>query len=372
MTALGLQKAGYRTILAEKQKSLGSHYQKIDITEEIGLNQILKKYKIKPEITSNKSYWYAGEECFEFKSKIKDLFFLRGKQEKSLEKQLFKQAEKLGVESKFCAIVKFRDNNITLNGEEIVSKKIIGADGINSIVTKYCNPIEKIKIYEGYGQSFNKLNIPIGETHVFFEQREIPGGYLYSGRAPNLATIFLGGKNKPNKTHFDKIKNTNPKIKKIIGKKIGTDLWGKGIISNINKRVYKNIILVGDAARVADPLFLYGVRPALISADLCVKTIIDNFENGIPLEKYDILLREQLLKDYYLARIARNTLEKTNQNDIEFIIKNLDYINKTIGLDGISNKPRSIIEALIIVFIRNPYNSTKLSFKVIKSLFESL
>jgi flavin-dependent dehydrogenase len=356
----------------EKQRTIGNYPQKIDITEDIDLQNILKEHNIKPEITSNTSFWHAGEHTFEFKSKIKELFFLRGDNEKSLEKQLFKQALNAGLETVFSAKTKIKNKKISLNNKEINSKIIVGTDGVDSIITKYCAPNEKFKIIEGYGQSYNDLDLPVGQTHVFFEQNQIPGGYVYISRTSTLGTIVLGCKNKPNEKYLDKIKKSDPQINEIIGKRKGTNIWGKGIISNINKRVYDNIILVGDAARVADPTFLYGVRQALISGDIAIKTIINHLENGEKLEQYDILLKNKLLQDYYLSKVARNTLEKTSQKDIEFIIRNLDEINNKIGLDGISQRPIDTLKITALLFAKNPYNITKISFKVIKSLFEAL
>jgi len=356
----------------EKQKNIGNPYKKIDITEDIDLQNIIKKYKIKPETNSDTSFWHVGHECFKFKSKIKDLFFLRGNFERSLENQLFKQASNAGMETIFSTKIKIKNNKILLDNKKIDSEIIIGADGADSIVTKYCFPNEKIKIIEGYGQSYTDLNIPVGETHVFFEQNIMPGGYVYTGRTQTLGTIVIGGRNRPDIKYFNKIKKSNFKINKFIGKRRGTEIWGKGIISNIKKRVYGNMILVGDAARVADPLFLYGVRPALISGDYAVKTIIEHLENGKNLEQYDTLLKNKLIQDYYLSKVARNTLEKTNQKDIEFIIKNLDYIDKTIGLDGISEKPKDVIKTIMLLFVKSPYSTTKLGYKVIQSLFEAL
>jgi len=276
------------------------------------------------------------------------------------------------METIFSAKIKISNHMILLDNKDINTKIIIGADGVDSMTTKYCNPKEKIKIIEGYGRSYSDLNLPIGETHVFFEQNHIPGGYVYTVRTSTLATVILGGKNKLDGEYFDKIKKSNLKMNEIIGERKGEELWGRGIISNINRRVYKNIILVGDAARVADPLFLYGLRPALISGDLAVKIIKEHLDNGKSLTHYDELLKNKLLQYYYLSKVARNTLEKTNQKDIEFIIKNLSYLNKTIGIDGISESPKNAIKAIILLFIKNPYNTTKISFKVVKSLFEAL
>ena len=372
MTSLGLQKKGYKTLLVEKEKEIGNLSKKIDIIEDIGLDEITKEYKIKPEITSNVSCWCAGNECFRFKSNIKELFFTRGKLDNSLENQLFKQAIKKGTEIIFSSKTEIKDNRILINGKEINVKIIIGADGTDSLVTKYCYPNEKKRVIQGYGQTYKDLNLPIGETHVIFDQTHIPGGYVYISRTPSLSTIVLGCKNNPNKTNLEIIKKTNPKINEIINKRSGEEIWGKGIISNINNRVYKNILLVGDAARVADPLFLYGVRPALISSDFAVKTINNYFENETSLDNYNHMLNEYLLKEYIFLKIARNTLDKMNQNDIEFVINKLNYIDKNFGLDGISEEPKKLLSAMIRIFVRNPYSSTKLSFKVIKSLFESL
>jgi len=299
------------------------------------------------------------------------LFFLRGDHEKSLENQLFRQASNAGLETIFSSKIKIKDKKISLNNNEINSKIIVGADGVDSIITKHCFPNEKIRMIEGYGQSYNDLNLPIGETHIFFEPNHIPGGYAYTGRTSTLGTIVLGGKNKPSEECFDKIKKSNLKINKIVGNREGIQIRGKGIISNINKRVYNNIILVGDAARVADPLFLYGVRPALISGDFAVKAIIEHLERGESLDQYDVLLKNKLLQDHYFLKVARNTLEKINQKDMEFIIENLNHINENIGIDGISERPINSIKTITLLFVKNPYKTTKIGYKVIKSLFEA-
>ena len=368
---MGLQKAGYDTLLLEKQKNIGATYKKIDITEDLYLYPILKKYNIKPQTISNISFWHAGDEYFKFKSKIKDLFFIRGNHKESLEKQLFNQASSEGLDTIFSAKVKIKNNKIFINNKEINSKIIIGADGIDSIITKYYFPHEKYRIIEGYGRSYKNLNIPIGETHIFFEQSFVPGGYIYLGKTKSLGTIILGGLNKLNDNYFKKITQNNLKLSSIIGKRKGSEIWGKGIISNINKRVYKNTILVGDAARVSDPLFLYGLRPALISGDLAVKTILEYLENGNNLHNYDNLLKYNLLQDYSLLNIVRNTFEKSSQKDIEFIIKNLKFIDDNIGIDKISEKSSNILKTIMLLYFKNPFYTTKIGYKAIKSLIET-
>jgi len=372
LTALGLQKAGFKVLLLEKNKEVGCPFKKIDVTEEIGLDNIMRKYKIKPLLKTNVSFWHAGKECFKYKSRIADLYFLRGKVENSLERQLFRQAIDAGSEIIFSANVQIKGKEIKVGKNRVLPKVIVGADGTDSMVTNYCFSDEKRKIIEGYGESYKSLDIPIGETHIFFDQTHLPGGYVYLCRSPSLATVVLGGRKGADSVRLKLLKKVNPELNQMIGERTGTKIKGKGVLSNLNNRVYKNIILVGDAARVSDPLFLYGVRPALISGDCAVEAIVNYLENGYDLGCYNALLKSRLLRGYFLAKFIRKVFERIDDTELQYIIRLLDKVDRTLNLDDVTARPANIIKIFILSLQDEPFKTVKLCVRVIRSLFDIL
>jgi len=370
LTALGLQKAGFKVLLLEKNKEVGCPFKKIDVTEEIGLDNIMRKYKIKPLLKTNVSFWHAGKECFKYKSRIADLYFLRGRVENSLERQLFRQAIDAGSEIIFSANVQIKGKEIKVGKNRVLPKVIVGADGTDSMVTNYCFPDEKRKIIEGYGESYKSLDIPIGETHIFFDQTHLPGGYVYLCRSPSLATVVLGGRKGADSVRLKLLRKVNPELNQMIGERTGTKIKGKGVLSNLNNRVYKNIILVGDAARVSDPLFLYGVRPALISGDCAVEAIVNYFEEGHSLGYYNTFLENKILKTYRLARICRHIFEKLNQKEIETVIREAGRVNDVFGLDSVFMGYLNVVKIFLFLLREDFIEIFKLGVKIMKVLLD--
>lgn len=197
----------------------------------------------------------------------------------------------------------------------IKTKFIIAADGANSTVRTKLLRQKKIngsrwqrnlayclEIYLARKGDFKTLEFPI-----------LSFGYLrygYSWIFPNKdrLVVGIGGLKRKNKNLIDKFKTflSDYNLDSIDSYKIQGYPLPFG--NSLSIPVYKNIILVGDAAGLVDPMLGEGIYQAHKSGELAAKAIIDTLENGTSREpgaNYLYLLQKHLMNEFVYARRFR-------------------------------------------------------------------
>jgi len=243
----------------------------------------------------------------EIYSKNKPLFynFIRGyDSEKSFDVELYKTAKKLGVKFHFNRTLRNTDANIVATGAHFVKGM-------------------------GYGKHYSGVSRVIpNSNYIFLNNNYSPNGYSCVLPFNNEASIILGSTKKESKTNlkkrFNRLKNDNPIIKKIIeNAKFENEIFGF-IFYDLPKTAKKNgKLYVGEAAGFLDAATVFGTHYAIFSGYLAAKAIIEN-KNYDKLWKYAFgtELKTQYLKRMKLQKFTNNDYEKT----IEGLIKT--YGNK--------------------------------------------
>ncbi|MEM5781866.1 MAG: NAD(P)/FAD-dependent oxidoreductase [Candidatus Aenigmatarchaeota archaeon] len=216
--------------------------------------------------------------------------FLRGKDPRSIDQVLLKQAKKLGVEFHFGETIPKEKANIIATGP----KKV---DGV------------------AFGYHYKDLNIE-DAVYTFYNNRYAPHGYMYILPYKNsgdiVTTTFCSKNEYPKiKKYFFKALKENEIIKEAIrGATKICEVSGYGnfdipFSAFVNGRYY-----VGEAAGFQDISKGFGVKFAILSGWLAAKSII----NG---ESYDKLWKKKFLNDliYYFKR--RIVFHKKTNNDFE-------------------------------------------------------
>jgi geranylgeranyl reductase family protein len=205
---------------------------------------------------------------------------------------------------------------LTTSRERLIKTKfIIGADGAISTVRMKLLRQKKIN-----GSRWQR-NLAYG-LEIFIPRKgdlealEFPilsFGYLrygYSWIFPNKdrLVVGIGGLKRKNK-------NLTGKFKKFLSDYNlgGIDSYKiKGYPlpfgNSLSTPVYRNILLVGDAAGLVDPMLGEGIYQAHKSGELAAKTIIDTLENrtdGDPGTNYLHLLQKHLMTEFIYARRFR-------------------------------------------------------------------
>jgi flavin-dependent dehydrogenase len=234
----------------------------------------------------------------------------------------------------------------TSSGKTYKARFIIGADGAHSVVRRHLprNNIHNRK-WEYNLATALEINIPRSQFQQDIKYPIIQFGYIdwgYSWIFPNNDEIILGlgGLNRKNNNQIKSICHDylsaitpsflmdNPRDMKIYGHPVPSGNY-------LSRPVYKNIMLVGDAAGFSDPISGEGIYQAQRSAEIASTSIFRSMKNDASLEKtYVTLLNKYVFPDLFYAKILRwvifNALKYLKLDHIEMLIKRGE--NKAIDL----------------------------------------
>ncbi|PQJ77447.1 NAD(P)/FAD-dependent oxidoreductase [Polaribacter glomeratus] len=176
---------------------------------------------------------------------------------------------------------------ITLkNGKQITAKIVVGADGIQSIVSRKLAGFipNKNKSSTFISAYFNNVKMPLDKAaEIRLYYRKMPLFFYVFPLANNEVNVSLGGNtqklldNNINlKEEIESIIKTHPKVadKFIYAEQIGA--WrGWGIPYHFKKQTIcgNRFLLVGDAAGLANSFYKEGVGTGMMSGIICAKKI---------------------------------------------------------------------------------------------------
>jgi len=342
---------GLNTILLEKNKNIGSHTPlKIDSSPNVEIGKIIKKYNLPVKNHVKLSKWYAPSgNSYILKSKSGEFYFKRGKEEDSYENIVSKRAVENGAK-----VIVGVDNIKILEKEKIEKVKIrsicgdftikpkiiIAADGKNSFFHKFVNK-KVVKILIGYGISGYDF-VSSDCSNIYLNSKLLPGGYFYVVTCPDglssACAVVDQSKIQTNvENHFQNfIKSTKELSYLRDNKKIISDFKGSGYIIKLNNHIYKNVIFVGDAGGFMEPLFGYGMTPAILSSYIAYKSINEFIsENDIQtcVFKFNKIITKYL--NYEKHFLYRNIFELMENRDLNWIIDFISKIDKKINIGDI-------------------------------------
>lgn len=313
-----LSKLGFRVLLIDKSKF---PRQKL-----CGGLLTFKTYKLVKRIfsLSNKDF----SKLINFSSKAfrlyyKDNLILKGKSEKPFyfvdrdKYDLFfvEKAKQQGakiVEGECVVNFKPSSNEIVTSSQKRYKAKfIIGADGVNSIIRKNLPIFDHKKWINNLAIAMEVFvnDLDIREPHIYLGVVDIGYGWIFPNR--NKIIVGLGGLMKNKRENF--VKKFREFLNKF-GLKDSNKIKGHLVPSGnfIEKPIYGNTLLVGDAAGFVDPLLGEGIFYAHRSGEIAAWSIYFHLKENQNLECiYGKLLRKYLLPQLKCAKKARKIFFKS-------------------------------------------------------------
>ena len=247
----------------------------------------------------------------------------------AFDKALAIDAANAGVEVmlKTAAVGVLRDNGRVVGarikqfGElfDIHAKVTVGADGFESQVGRWAGIPTNLAIRDmDTCLQYRMTNVDCDVRYCdFYLGKVAPGGYVWIfPKGDGLANVGIGVQVSKIKSmaeardHLDRWIASHPQYAK--GKKIDVVGGGVSIAAPLKQTTADGIMLVGDAARMIDPLTGGGIANGCIAGKICGEVAAEAVEVGDVskafLDKYDKGWREKLEEKLYRNWLAKEKL----------------------------------------------------------------
>lgn len=288
---------GYKVLVIEKEKTIGCSPCAGYVSNTINLDGKLDVRAIQEKINCMRTYFPSGAyHDFPINGFVVDRQWF----DKSLARRASANRAKFLVNASLHSLVYGHKNKgycgveFKKNGIKFVEARVIvGADGVFSKTAHFLGLKQKDVLIGAQYELSNLTPIP-NTSEIFFDKNYAPGGYVWIYPiGKNGAKIGLGiNKSLSAKSAFeyldqfieenplvvDRLKNAS-QIAKISGA-----IPSGGIL---DKTCVENVLLVGDAAGMVDPITGAGISYAILTGEIAGKVISD------ALKKKDLSLLSQ-------------------------------------------------------------------------------
>ncbi|MCK5774076.1 MAG: NAD(P)/FAD-dependent oxidoreductase [Thermoplasmata archaeon] len=255
--------------------------------------------------------------------------------------------------------------NCIHDGKEVAikAKVVVAADGFESQVARWggLNTVLAERDIDTCIQ-YEMMGVDVDEKYVEFYmgKRYAPGGYIWSfPKGENISNVGIGMNATAIKRGGDPKRYLDDFIR-------NNDRFSKGIITEINagavsvglpieKTVADRMLVVGDAARMIDPLTGGGVFTACISGQEAGRTIVKALEEGDTsaegLSGYERAWRDQVENQLVRNYLAKEKLLDLDDEVLDKVIEGLsEYDLKEVStqelLKGIVKKHPELMNDL--------------------------
>lgn len=386
VAALYCSKQGLDTVLIEKNNKIGACTNtRIDSSPDFGLTEIINEMELKTENLVYNSKWYAPSGySFTLHSKIGEYYFKRGPDPDSFECITVNKAIRNGcilfssvtLESITKDGRKF--DKVTLsNGEKMVIKPeiIIAADGEKSFFHRYFNKQflkKECKAFGVTGKDFTRSDT----SEIYFDAKLAPGGYFYivtGSSGISSAGILLDPpkmKGSVERSFYDFLSNKSTIADTI--KSCNEKFVGERHLFILNRHILDNLLLVGDAAGLVDPLMGYGMMPAILSGYYAGKYSTAAIRSGDyeVLKKYEREVKKRFNKR--MSYLLRYIFDSLDNKDLDMLIKMAKELEERTEVDEllVQLSLSGLFHALS-VFFKNLPNNRQLVAKCCKGVWET-
>ncbi|MEK6977017.1 MAG: NAD(P)/FAD-dependent oxidoreductase [Candidatus Hydrothermarchaeota archaeon] len=369
VAALCCARAGLETVLLERFDGIGRHIErKIDSSPDFGLREVIEELGLKTENYVRSSRWHAPSgEAFTLRSRIGEYYFKRGPKEDSFEGNTVRKAVAAGcrllIGTKAEAAVRSGDGFgmvvAAKGGEEVTFEPevILVADGGGSFFHRQLGAEKRMVL--GYGVTGKGFGSP-DLSEVYFDPAILPGGYFFLVTCPDgtsSAGIVLDGARVDGSVerHFSAYLAKNPALAARLAE-VENPFAGQGFLFGLERRLYGNVLLLGDAGGLMDPLMGYGMNPAILSGYAAGRHVTKALEEGnlALLEGYEREVSRRFRS--FAPRMGRRVFDVMGTEDVERVISMARELGAKVEMDDLLDlKPGGLWRGFPIIARNLPW-----------------
>ena len=204
-----------------------------------------------------------------------------------------------------CRVIKVEEGVVYSTLGKFKGKIIVGADGVNSVLRRF----GRYRKFKGMIKTIS-ADIPVRfEEKLGFDFSYSKGGYAWIFPKGNMTHVGFG--NRP-----DAFKNGEVILNRIL-KDYGFPepeniyKWTYPLFTSPELLVWKNTLLIGDAASLVNPATGGGIYNAVQSAYLASTTIDSNLREGKSLKVYQNKIKNNMYLMFYSSRAFEFMLQKS-------------------------------------------------------------
>ena len=247
--------------------------------------------------------------------------------------------------------------------KEIQANIVIGADGLASQVGNAAGirTLVKLKDMEsGLQYSVSNVDVPQSKMIMYVGSNYAPGGYLWIfPKGDRFANIGIGidgksSKQRSAKSYLDEFMENNFPDAAILTTMCG----GIPCPSPMKTPVKNGLMLVGDAARLINPVTGGGIAPAMksgmISGQIAAEAIKNNDYSENFLNRYTKRIFKEFGNNHERLYRIKETIHKLNDNELNGIadkVSAIDPSKRSLGSvfkTAVYKKPSLIIDVVRI------------------------
>lgn len=251
---------------------------------------------------------------------------------------------------------------LTIEGKETIrSRTIVGADGFESLIPSMAgintrlspNDMDSCIQYEMVG-----IETRGRYTEFYLGKEKAPGGYVWIfPKGEGIANVGIGingsmmrGGGEP-KRYLDEFIKKEPRLSK--GTITEINAGGVSVSLPIESTIHDSLLIVGDAARMIDPLTGGGIYNGCFAAIQAAQTLDEALAKGdtsvSSLEPYERRWRDHLENEMIRNYLAKEKMMEVSDEDLDKVIEaiseyDLSEITTEELLKAISAKYPEILE----------------------------
>lgn len=246
---------------------------------------------------------------------------------------------------------------------EVKAKVVVAADGYESLIARWAGIDTKLDLKDiDTCLQYEMVNVDTDDryTEFFLGKCFVPGGYIWCfPQGPGIANVGLGVngsmvKDRADpKRYLDQFIAKDPRFSK--GRITEINGGGVSVSLPLEETVADHLVIVGDAARMIDPLTGGGVYNGCFAAIQAGRTICEALEKGDTskeaLEPYEQRWREGIEMEMVRNYLAKEKLLEVSDETLDKVISaisqyDLQEISTEELLKALASKYPEIIEEL--------------------------